>query len=240
MKPQQPALAILGYHKIGAPAPGGWETWFYVPEATFIEHLTCLQKHGWEVIDLATLLRGLGQPEELPERAAVLTFDDGYQSMLTATLPCLKRFGFPAILFVPTDYAGKTNSFDTDSEPEEQICNWDELLELHRAGVAIQSHGVTHRAFSKLNVGEQAQEAAGSKRVLEQHLHQPVSLFAYPYGDTGPDPDSASACLRTAGYKAACLYGGGVCRWPMADSYRLPRLPMGPDTDLATALQARP
>ena len=31
-------LAMLAYHKIGAPAPGGWETWNYIPEETFAAH----------------------------------------------------------------------------------------------------------------------------------------------------------------------------------------------------------
>ena len=39
-KPDGRQLAILGFHKIGEPAAGGWETWFYIPEATFVEHLS--------------------------------------------------------------------------------------------------------------------------------------------------------------------------------------------------------
>src|SRR5688572_2679890 len=86
-----PVLAVLGYHKIGEPSPGGWETWFYVPERTFVAHLEYLRVRGWHVIDLATLLRGLSDSDALPPRAALLTFDDGYRSMLDTALPCLRR-----------------------------------------------------------------------------------------------------------------------------------------------------
>src|SRR5262245_21752607 len=116
MKSSKQTLAILGYHKIGPPPPGGWETWFYVPEATFVTHLAFLKENGWQVIDATTFLRGLAEPDSLPDRAALLTFDDGYKSMCDVTLPCLQRFGFPAVLFVPTDYVGRTNSFDADTE----------------------------------------------------------------------------------------------------------------------------
>ena len=80
-------MAILGFHKIGEPPPDGWETWFYIPEATFVEHLDYLQKAGWQVIDLAAFLEGLAAPNILPERAALLTFDDGYRSMRAVALP---------------------------------------------------------------------------------------------------------------------------------------------------------
>ena len=32
-------VAILSYHKIGPPAPGGWESWYYVSEETFRHQL---------------------------------------------------------------------------------------------------------------------------------------------------------------------------------------------------------
>ena len=36
-------IAVLGYHKVGPPGPGAWETWFYVPEDVFAAHLTVLR-----------------------------------------------------------------------------------------------------------------------------------------------------------------------------------------------------
>ncbi len=237
MRSVRTTVAILGYHKIGQPGRGGWETWFYVPERIFVAQLTCLSERGWRVIDLHTMLRGLKTDEPLPERAAVLTFDDGYRSMRHVTLPCLREFGFPATLFVPTDYVGKTNSFDTDSEPEEQICNWSDLRALERGGVSIQSHSASHRAFSTLGPESQMAELATSKGVLEHALKKPVTTFAFPYGDTGPRHRSVTKRLKQVGYQAAFLYGGGPCTWPAADPYRLPRLPMGPDTDLAALLR---
>ena len=153
MNTRRHTLAILGFHKIGEPPPDGWETWFYIPEATFVEHLSYLQRSPWQVIDLATLLKGLAAPDSLPERAALITFDDGYRSMRTVALPWLLRFGFPAVLFVPTDFIGGRNIFDA-AEPEEDLCDWDDLVGLERRGVAVQSHGASHRSFSELTPAE--------------------------------------------------------------------------------------
>jgi peptidoglycan/xylan/chitin deacetylase (PgdA/CDA1 family) len=231
------SLAILGYHKIGEPPPGGWQTWFYVPEEIFVAHLNYLREHGWQVIDLLALFRGITAPESLPERAALLTFDDGYRSMRTVALPWLLRFGYPAVLFVPTDYIGGSNGFDAGCEPEEAICNWDDLRELERLGVSIQSHGASHRSFSKLSLPEQEEDLTRSRITLEAGLEKPVEVFAYPYGDGGTEPRSTGRALERAGYRAACLYKGGPNPLPIVEPYRLTRLALGPDTDLQIALE---
>jgi peptidoglycan/xylan/chitin deacetylase (PgdA/CDA1 family) len=225
-------IAILGYHKVGPPAPGSWETWFSVPEDVFAAQLTALRDGGWQPVDGAAFQRGLAEPEGLPDRAALITFDDGYRSVLEVALPWLERFGYPAVLFVPTDFVGRTNLFDLESEPEEPLCDWDDLRDLVRRGVAVESHGASHRTFSELTPSERAVELEGSKAALEAELDRPVQLFAYPYGDDA----GAAPQLREAGYRAAFGYGGGAISLPPADAYRLERLAMGPDTDLRTAL----
>jgi peptidoglycan/xylan/chitin deacetylase (PgdA/CDA1 family) len=229
-------IAILGYHKIGSPPPDGWETWFFVSEAVFSEQLAALRDGGWQPIDLTTFVRGLEDPGKLPERAALITFDDGYRSVREIALPVLERFGYPAVLFMPTDFVGHTNVFDIESEPEEPLCGWDDLRELERGGVAVQSHGASHRTFSDLTPEERALELERSKAVLEAELDRSVKLFAYPYGDdAGNAPDLREAFAR-AGFLAACGYGGGPVSSPPADRYRLERLAMGPDTDLTVDL----
>ncbi len=229
-------LAILGYHKIGVASPGGWETWYYVPEPVFVRQLGVLHDRGFQVIDGAGLKRAIDGSEDLPDRAALLTFDDGYRSVLEVALPWLVRFQFPAIAFVPTGFIGGSNRFDGGAEPVEAICDWDELRELDRNRVSIQSHGVSHRSFSELLPAEQDEEVRESKRVLEDGLNRPVTLFAYPYGDIGTEPGRGPRQLRDAGYCAACLYDGRLNHGPIGQPFGLSRLTMGPDTDLERLL----
>src|SRR5262245_41915907 len=75
-------LAVLAFHKLGEPSPGGWETWFYTKQSEFLGYLSCLRDEGWRVIDVATLLRGLADPGVFSPRDALITFDDGYRSTL--------------------------------------------------------------------------------------------------------------------------------------------------------------
>lgn len=227
---------MLGYHKIG-PSPVGFPpTWFYIPEDTFTRHLAFLGEEQWTIIDLEAFLHGLEHPETLPDRAVLLTFDDGCKSITRAAMICLRRFGFPAIAFIPAHYIGKTNSFDSGIEPEEPICDWADLKKLDAAGVSIQSHSASHRKFSTLDLAELERELIGSKATVEAGLGESVTAIAFPFGDSGSDRAETETLLAKAGYRAAFLYGGGPLDPGRLHRYRIPRLAMGPDTDLRTAL----
>jgi peptidoglycan/xylan/chitin deacetylase (PgdA/CDA1 family) len=236
-------LAILAFHKVGDPSPGGWETWYYNTVPEFVGYLSCLREHGWRVIDAATLVRGLSDLADLGPRAALITFDDGYRSVLEVAAPVLRRFGYPAVVFVPTAHVGRgSHSFDADSgEPNEPLCDWGELAELERCGVSVQSHGVTHRGFSRLDAAQRDEELQRSREVLESRLQKPVELFSFPYGDGGADRAEVGRALGRAGYRAACLYDGLVNPVPPSDPYQLSRLTLGrwgnPQTELASLLQ---
>ena len=79
-------------------------------------------------------------------------------------------------------------------------------------------------------------ELVRSRSILEERLGEAVEIFAYPYGDDGRDPQSLAPVLRNAGYRAACLYGGGPNRLPPPEPFRLTRLAIGPDSNLEALL----
>lgn len=229
-------LAILSYHKIGPAPEGGWESWYYVSIETFDAHLRLLLDHGYVPLDAGAFLRGLDDPSTLPPKSTLITFDDGYRNNLTCALPAMGRLGFPGVIFVPTQFIGGTNEWDSGNEPIERICDWEELRELERGGVAVEAHSVSHPAFSQLTPAQQEEELLRSKATLEAGLGRAVTLFAYPFGDAGADEPFAASAARRAGYRAAFLYGGGPVTLPGANPFRLERLAIGPDSDLAAML----
>jgi peptidoglycan/xylan/chitin deacetylase (PgdA/CDA1 family) len=231
-------LAILSYHKVGEPAPGGWETWYYVPRETFGRQLAQLREGGWEPVDVGRVLGALAGVEPLPERAVHVTFDDAYRMLVDAALPLMAEHGFPGTVFVPTDYVGGFNDFDygQSREPREAICDWEDLARLAAGGIAIQSHGAAHRAFSDLDDPELEIELRRSKAEIEERLAGPVEMLAFPYGDGGRDPAATTRLIEACGYRAACLYGGGAFDPASADPFRLERIAVGRDTDLAAEL----
>jgi hypothetical protein len=86
-----------------------------------------------------------------------------------------------------------------------------------------------------VDVAEQEIELRHSKMVLEAGLGKPVKIISYPYGDDGEAPEELDHILQL-GYRAGCLYGGELFSLPVTEPFRLTRLAMGPDTDLAEAL----
>lgn len=229
-------LAILSFHKIGEPPAGAQTTPWYIPETTFRHHLHYLSTHGWEIISLDGFLRALSEPESLPRRAALLTFDDGYKSMLDAASRCLGEFGYPSVAFIPTHFVGGYNEWDSGREPREEICNWDDLRELDRRRFSIQSHGVRHESFSNLAQQKQEEELCQSKSIIEAKLGKPVEVFAYPYGHVGTDKTALSELLKRNGYRAACLWSGGISKPPLDNRYFLARVGMLRNSDLPTLL----
>jgi peptidoglycan/xylan/chitin deacetylase (PgdA/CDA1 family) len=232
------ALAILAYHKIGEPSADAWDTWYYVPRATFAGQLRQLRELGWEVVDAETATSGLVSPDLLPPRSALITFDDGYRSVLDHAAPTMVELGCPGAMFVATDFIGDVSRFDEDtSEPPEPVCCWDELRELERTGISVQSHGASHRPFSGLSVEQIREELVRSKALLDENLGKSVDLFGFPQGDPGSDARAVSAALDEAGYRGACLFEGGPVRFPVPDSHLLPRIPMWRDTNLSDELR---
>lgn len=182
-------------------------------------------------------MEGMREPESLPPRSVLITFDDGYRTILDSARRSLARFGFPAVLFMPTSFVGGQNAWDANSgEPQEALCTWDELRSLEGAGIAVQSHSVSHPAFSTLAPEELRRELVESKQALASGLGREVSTIAYPYGDPGGDPAVTNRLLIEAGYEAAFLYEGETFTAPAPDRFRIERVPMGPDSDLSAIL----
>ncbi len=230
-------LAVLAFHKIGEPSDPVWQTWNYVPTAQFRAMLDILDEDGWTVIDLSLFRRALDDPLLMPERAALITFDDGYRSTHTEALPCLKAKGYPAVVFVPTSFVGGTNRFDLDIEPTEEMCSWDELRRLNEEGIAVQAHSESHPQLSELDEAKLTTELGRSRRDLEERLGRTVDMLAYPYGNAA-HPSLTAGFLSDLGYRAAFLYGGGTTGFPLPDRYRIARVALGLDSDLRVMLAA--
>jgi len=168
----------------------------------------------------------------LPERAVVITVDDGFRSAYTVLFPLLKRYNAKATLFVYTEWIGKTPAALT----------WEQLREMAQSGlVEIASHTVTHiypRRLKRSLSGEQFKrrmewEFVQSKRELEQKLGVKVEGLAYPGGYV---EETLKALAREAGYRWAVVINPKPITVG-ADLYALPRYGVSSETTVA-ALKA--
>lgn len=76
----------------------------------------------------------------------------------------------------------KEDAEGTD-ESEVSFLDWTEVKRLAGDGIAIGSHGVTHRILTRISVDEAMHEVGGSKKVIEEKLRQQISAFCYPNGN---------------------------------------------------------
>jgi peptidoglycan/xylan/chitin deacetylase (PgdA/CDA1 family) len=169
-------VPILCYHRFGN--GGGKMT---MSAAGFAAQLDWLARNDYRVVRLSQLVGFLEGRQPLPRRSVVITIDDGYESVRRIALPLLRKHGFPATLFVYTDFIGAADAL-----------SWTQLEELVASGlIDVQSHSRSHR-----NLIERAADEADDRyrqtleaevripgELLERRLPVRVRHYAYPYGD---------------------------------------------------------
>ncbi len=102
------------------------------------QHLDWLKNKGYKIISVQNVLDAASGKLPLPDKSALLTFDDGYQSFYTRVFPLLKKHHYPATLaLVGTWMDGNV----TASEPGKPLLSWAQVRELVQSGlVEIASH----------------------------------------------------------------------------------------------------
>jgi peptidoglycan/xylan/chitin deacetylase (PgdA/CDA1 family) len=77
-----------------------------VSASEFRRQMDYLLRNRFEPVSASAVRDFFVRGTELPPRAFLVTFDDGYKNNLTVAAPILKSFGIPAIVFVSTGYIG--------------------------------------------------------------------------------------------------------------------------------------
>jgi peptidoglycan/xylan/chitin deacetylase (PgdA/CDA1 family) len=95
---------------------------------------------------------------------------------------------------------------------ERLLLTWDELRELRRAGMDVQSHTRTHRVLQTLTPEELRDELAGSRRDLETELGEEIRAVAYPVGFPIVDRPDIARAIYEAGYELGFSSTGGTAR----------------------------
>ena len=153
-----------------------------VTPSAFAAQLDYLAQHNYRVITLAQLQAFLHGREALPRQTVVITIDDGYRSTYDIAFPLLKKYGFPATVFLYSDFVGAGDAL-----------TWTQMQEMTRSGlIEIQPHSKTHSNLT-LRLAQEGEpqyrermrrEVETPSAVIEDRLANRVASYAYPYGDT--------------------------------------------------------
>ena len=208
---EQAVLHVLAYHDVRDRVTVDVDDDQYaISTANLISHFQWLRLHGFVPVSLDDVMRAQAGLARLPEKAVLLTFDDGFKSMYTHVLPLLDLFQYPAVAAVVTGWiendpgvaqAGRTLT-------RADFLTWAEIVELKRSGlVEIVSHSHDlHRGLTGNPQGNEqpaavtrayaggsyeddaayrariASDLATSARLIAEHAGTPPRAVAWPYG----------------------------------------------------------
>ena len=110
-----------------------------------------LKAHGYTAISLNDIRAAEKGQQPLPEKAVLLTFDDGYLSTYTRVFPILEAYNYPAVVGLVTEWmeAPVDGSFQygQTSIARKNLMSWDQVNEMIASGlveIASHSHDLHH------------------------------------------------------------------------------------------------
>lgn len=207
---------ILLYHNIDEKITGCDYLGLTVQRETFEFHMRYLVENGYRVIDLRELIAVKNRNERIPDRAVIITFDDGYKGVKKYAEPILVKYGLRATVFVTTGYIDG-NIKRGDYWTRWDFMGWDDIKTLKNMDAG--SHSVSHRRLDLLSKREIEIEVKKSMDVISRNTGKKIDLFSYPHGGVN---DEALSAVKACGYIGACSSVKGVNGRDM-DLYRLKR-----------------
>lgn len=192
-------VPILNYHQFGNECSSP----LCMPAAIFERQMKYLKDNGFHVISPEQLMAFLEYRQSLPKKSVMITIDDGYRSAYTIAYPILKKYGYPATLFIYTNFV----------EISPKAITWKQLQELKNNGFTIGSLTINHSDLSKQWKIETREayktrlrrEILLSKKIIDKKLNQDTYFFAYPFGRTN---HTVNLMTAQAGYKLAVTIDG--------------------------------
>ena len=209
-------LHILMYHDViqgDGSSCGDWT----VTDQRFREDLQWLEEHGYTTVLPSEVISG--QP--LPDKAVLITFDDGYASNYNLAYPILKEFQDKAVISM---IVART----ADGRPD--FLTWAIAKEMEDSGLVeigshtYDSHKEDPRGIKRMK-GE-SQEAYQTRiftdledsiRLIEDNTGYKVNFFAYPHGQTEPWANDFLAqhfAMTVTTDHGAANIGGGLYNLP--------------------------
>ena len=205
--------AILMYHSVGDNG-----ILFTVTTKDWEKQLIFLKNKKYNVIKLADLVGKLRNKEKIPLKTVILTFDDAYRDNYLNAFPLLKKYNFPATVFMPTACTGK-EMLNSESKTM-PVMSWDEAREMEDSGlVDFASHSHTHPMMNRITFEEFIKEIEFSENLLNQNLKRPVKIFSFPKGKFKPEHVDY---LKKRGYLGAVTVKEGLIG-PADDIFTLKR-----------------
>jgi peptidoglycan/xylan/chitin deacetylase (PgdA/CDA1 family) len=214
--------AILMYHSVGNSG-----AFFNVTSEDFNEQMSYLSRKKYTVVSLSEFVARLRAGKSVAGHVAI-TFDDGYKDFATEALPILRRYNFPASVFLISDFLGKL--YTTSDGVTMPILSLVEAQKAEQGGrVEYFPHTARHLILDSVPLADAIGDIESSKAYIAEHFHSSADIFAYPKGRYTRE---VVEYLRTGNFAGAVTVREGLVK-PASDPFLLPRLSVDSSTSLA-------
>jgi len=209
---------ILMYHSVH---PGALpKNRLEVSDFAFQRQMAFLKRNHYNVVSLEKLADLVREKKRIPPRTVALTFDDGIKDIYNYAFPVLKKYNFPATMFIILDEVDR---------PQNDRFSWEEIKVMQDSGViTFGSHALGPEPLINIKSEEEIRrQIFESKRILEEKLGKRVNTFSYPEGRFN---DAIRRMVVDAGYQAAVTTSVGK-KFPNDDVFALKRLRISSTSD---------
>ncbi len=144
-------------------------------KSEFIKQIDYLSRNGYtsltldELIDVITCKLDMNS---VPSKPVVITFDDGFAGNYEYGFPILQEYGMTATFFITVNEIGK-----------KLMLTWDQIREMRKFNMAIQSHTLSHPLLSCLGYDETKREILESRLIIQDKVGEKVDFISLPNGD---------------------------------------------------------
>lgn len=185
-------VLILEYHKVN-----DWsEDSYTVKPEDFAAQMDELRAQGYETISILDFLRAKKGKQTLPEKAVIVTLDDGYKDNYTDMLPIMESRGMKATVFMVTNDIGLPG-----------YLTWDMLRDMQNRGIEIGSHTANHLPLTEMSPADAREEVQLSKTLMEWNGIKTIFGLSYP---NGKYKDFMPQMLKESEYLAAVTGDAGL------------------------------
>jgi len=199
-------FVILMYHMISEPKTAA-EVKYACPPKRFEQHLKMLLSAGFKPVSINAIEDYYIHQTPLPDKAFLVTLDDGFEDNYSNAFPILQRYQIPAVIYLATGLVGKTNQWMSPPNfSERKMLSWTQIKDMVGKGIDFGSHTVSHPKLTELDDESVSKELIQSKKIIEDQLGLACSHFAYPYGLL---TENTRELIHKAGFKTACTTRSG-------------------------------
>lgn len=212
-----PRFKILAYHSVNKVSRDPYE----LDADNFLWQMQYLAKKKYNVISLEDAYGLLIRKQPIPKKTVVITFDDGFLSLTQYAFPILKKYNFPATVFLPLDFIGGIDTFSYSyPRPDMKILGWDAIENSKNFGIAYGSHTMSHQNLIELDPLALEAELRNSKKVISDRLNPSFFPFAYPFGMFN---EREKVIVKAVGYDCALCFGNIMSNTTFTDLLELRR-----------------